>query len=99
MKVYPNHLEELIQEESKKAIIDYPVSFLKIILRFQIAHQIVEGGHKLTREDVAVLMMKKGSEAIQKDTAKYCKQFNEDQNEKFNADFLKKSKSFIKPLK
>jgi len=82
MKVYPFHLEELLQEESKKSLINYPFSILKIILRFQIAHQMSEGGHKLTREEVAVLMLEKGSRKVEELTASYHKKFTEVQKAK-----------------
>lgn len=95
MKIYPEGLEKLLKENSKKSIINYPLSFLKIMLRFQIAHQIVKGGHKLTYEDIALIMMMRGVKEIITDIEDMKEMFSKDQAANFKLRYKEKSKKLI----
>lgn len=92
MKMYPDGLQKLIKEGSKKSNMNYPISILKVMLRFQIAHQLVKGGNKLTYEEIALLMMLRGSSSIIDEVEDMKEIFTKEQKADFNLRFIKKSK-------
>lgn len=89
-KIYPPELVNLLKEESKKAIFSYPKSIQKVILRFQVAWQILEGGAKLTREEIALHMLVNGLEKVKEEVKAMNDKFTKEQKANFNLKVLQK---------
>lgn len=64
MKIYPEGLQELIEEDSVTSHFSIPKSFIPFIKDFQKFHQAATDSHKLTREEVLLLMLSKGKNHV-----------------------------------
>ena len=90
MKNYPIGLQGLLEEAAVQATVPVPSSLMKLIIRFQIAHQIVEGGHKLTREEILIILMCEGEKSFKQRIKNYHSKFTAQQQQAAKIQTLKK---------
>lgn len=64
MKIYPQGLQQLVEEDSVTSHFSIPKSFIPFIKEFQKFHQAATDSHKLTREEVLILMLSKGKDDV-----------------------------------
>jgi hypothetical protein len=90
MKKYPIGLQGLLEEESIQVTTPIPKSLMNLIVRFQIAHQIVEGGHKLKKEEIMLILCCDGEKAFKRRIENYHKRFTAEQEMKSKLQLIQK---------
>lgn len=70
MKVYPKNLKNLLQEDSVSGIQQFPESIQTAISDYQKAHKQVHGAPKLTRDEIAMMLMSYGLQKLKSATEK-----------------------------
>lgn len=69
-KNYPKKLQEIASESNVTGIQNYPSCILEGIENYQTAHKAVHGSPKLTRNEIAQLLMYYGLNKLAKETDK-----------------------------